>query len=261
MHFDGQDGGTPFTDVKGHAVTPNGAAELSTAQSVFGGSSGHFDGTSAYLTMPSSDDWNFYAGDFTVELFVQFEGGVAAQDDIPTLFGYWGPGSFDCAWQISYDVNWNWATGQSNDAIPGTVYFILSSTGSDEIIPAVPWTPEADTWYHFAVVRSGSTFSYFVDGTLIGAAALGEDGGVADWNRLDPASNQGTWYADGGVPADASIHANSTAPFSIGVGIGAPGSPNTQSFFKGFIDEARITKGVARYTSNFARPTQPFPSH
>ena len=77
----------------------------------------------------------------------------------------------------------------------------------------------------------------------------------------DPASNQGTWYADGGVPADAAIHPNSTAPFSIGVGIGAPGSPNTQSFFKGFIDEARITKGVARYTSNFARPTQPFPSH
>jgi len=68
MHFDGANGATSFTDVKGHAVTPHGSAALSSATSAFGGASGHFDGASGYLTLDYSDDWNFYAQDFTVEL-------------------------------------------------------------------------------------------------------------------------------------------------------------------------------------------------
>jgi hypothetical protein len=32
------------------------------------------------------------------------------------------------------------------------------------------------------------------------------------------------------------------------------------SFFTGYLDEARITRGVARYTSNFTPPMQEFPN-
>ncbi len=258
MHFDGANTATTFTDVKGHVMTSNGSAQTSTAQSAFGGSSGYFDGTSAYLTAPPSDDWNFYAGDFTVELFVYFSGTMASQDNNTSFFGYWGPGTSDQAWGFVYNVNWSTAQG-ANDQTPGTLYVIFSSTGSDEVVPAVAWTPASNTWYHLAAVRHGRDFMYFVNGTQVGATQSLGSQSVPDWYRLNPESNAGTWYSDAGVAANAAIHANSTAPFSIGVGIGAPGAPNPYSYFRGYIDEARITKGVARYTANFTPPTGAFP--
>ena len=259
MHFDGANKATTFTDVKGHVMTPNGSAQTRTTQSVFGGSSGYFDGTSAYLTAPPSDDWNFYAGDFTVELFVYFNGGVPSQLEIPTFFSFWGPTSVNQGWQVCYDVNWTAATANANNQVPGTVFFIFSTTGSDEVVPAVSWTPTANVWSHFAVVRHGSDFLYFANGTLIGSMSIGGDGGVPDWTRTDPASNTGLWFTDGGVAGNAAIHATTTSTFAIGAGVGNPGSANPQSFFNGYIDEARSTKGVARYTANFTPPTGPFP--
>src|SRR3990167_10480500 len=55
-----------------HVITANGDAQIDTAQSKFGGASGLFDGTGDTLTIPDSDDFNFGAGDFTVEWFARF---------------------------------------------------------------------------------------------------------------------------------------------------------------------------------------------
>jgi hypothetical protein len=36
------------------------------------------------------------------------------------------------------------------------------------------------------------------------------------------------------------------------------GAQNGSNYFNGWIDEVRISKGIARWTSNFTPPTQPY---
>lgn len=74
------------------------------------------------------------------------------------------------------------------------------------------------TWYHIAACRSGSTTKLFIDGTAVNA-------GVTD--NVNYASNTPTIGFSG-----ASIN--------------------------GFVDEVRIYKGYAAYTSNFSAPTAAF---
>ena len=88
-------------------------------------------------------------------------------------------------------------------------------------------TYSAGAWYHIAIVRSGLTTSAYVNGTQTGTT-------------YTPASN---------------YNFNSTAGIYIG------GNPNTPSqTFTGYIDELRITVGVARYTANFSVATSAYPN-
>lgn len=81
----------------------------------------------------------------------------------------------------------------------------------------------ASVWHHIAAVMSAGTLRVYVDGV-------------------------------GGSPTAVSNPLISNAsPVTIGA------SANGQYPFAGFIDEVRITKGVARYTSDFTPPDAPFP--
>jgi len=83
----------------------------------------------------------------------------------------------------------------------------------------------ADTWHHLAFVLTAEGLgAVYVNGTL-------EESGTP--SSLSPLS-----------PTNA---------LSIGA------NTNNTLFFNGYIDELRITKGVARYTANFTPPTAPFP--
>lgn len=73
-------------------------------------------------------------------------------------------------------------------------------------------------WYHFAVVRSGNTFYGFQNGVLLGT----------NTNTAD-------------IPN-----------FAQTVRIG---SSDTGSYINGWIDEYRVSKGIARWTTNFVPPT------
>lgn len=85
------------------------------------------------------------------------------------------------------------------------------------------WTPYLDKWTHVAHTRSGSTHRLFVDGVL-----------------KETATNSGAVGA--------------TDKANIG------NDPNFGPVFNGWIDEVRITKGVARYTANFTPPEAAFPN-
>lgn len=83
-------------------------------------------------------------------------------------------------------------------------------------------------WYHVAVVRSVNTLTAYINGSSIASVSVT------------------------GVTAD---------PVLTGLAVSAAEpSGATQGNFNGYIDELRITKGVARYTANFTAPIAPFPN-
>ena len=81
-------------------------------------------------------------------------------------------------------------------------------------------------WYHVAVSRSGTTTRIFIDGTL-------EDTEASDTTSYNYSTN------------------------NLLIGRNGWDSSGNQGFH-GYIDEVRITKGVARYTATFTAPTAPF---
>jgi hypothetical protein len=77
-------------------------------------------------------------------------------------------------------------------------------------------------WYHIAVTRSSNTLTLWVNGV--------SDGTVTDSNN----------YSASGRLALGISHSN--------------------EYFNGYMDDVRITKGYARYTTNFTPPTAAFPN-
>lgn len=87
-------------------------------------------------------------------------------------------------------------------------------------------TASLNTWTHFALVRTGTTIKLFVNGV------------------------QGISQAQGTAMSEGS------KPLLIGYQTGQPAN----QYFNGYLDDLRITKGYARYTTNFTPPTGPFPN-
>ena len=79
-----------------------------------------------------------------------------------------------------------------------------------------------NTWQHVAVTRSGTSLRFFLNGIQSGLTISNST------NFVDNQLNIGYYF-------------------------------NTNFAYNGFIDEFRLTKSLARYTSNFTPPTAPFP--
>ena len=211
MHFNGTNGSTTMTDSSKNnaSVTATNGAAISTVQSKFGGSSGFFDGTDDYLTVPDNSAFDFGAGDFTIEYW---EYRTSSGIQSPIL-------SRNTITYTPYVIGWN------DGATPTVLMIYMSSNGSSwDIASGVSMgTLTTNVWKHYAVTRQGNTFRTFENGIQIS-----------------------TFTSTATFPAGA-------GPLQIGRGIG------TIYYFKGgYIDELRITKGVARYTSNFTPPTTQF---
>lgn len=82
-----------------------------------------------------------------------------------------------------------------------------------------------DTWYHVAVARAGTTLKIFVDGVERASATNSTAYNIAN--------------------SSLAIGARQLTTNTRGAG----------NFFTGYIDDLRITKGVARYTANFTPTT------
>ena len=139
LHGNGTDGSTTITDSSSYArtTTANGNAQIDTAQFKFGGASILFDGAGDTVTASASSEFDFGAGDWTVEAWMRFS---AAN---------------------------NWGFYRTNDArllIKGDANrWVLQVNGATNVF-VVGWTPTLAQWYHVAICRVGSATRIFIDG-------------------------------------------------------------------------------------------------
>lgn len=208
LHMDGANASTTFTDESGKTWTASGNAKISTAQSKFGGAAGLFDGNADVITTPDSTDFDFGAGNFTIDFWAYFISG--GQYELVTKRAGWT--NF-----APFDV-----------ALDNTGVNALSSANGSSWGVLLQWTHgglvTTGNWHHFAFVRNGNVWSLYFNGVSKASATVSQ-----------------------------TVMTNTTT-----VSCGATSSGDRS--LNGYLDEVRISKGIARWTSDFTPPTQPYGS-
>ena len=202
LHGDGVNGSTTITDSSPtpKTVTAVGNAQISTAQSKFGGSSIAFGGSGDYLQSSTDTAYQFGTSPYTVELWLRFAVVTDVNEFVTT-----STDTTNGRWTLYYNGG-SLFTGATGGA-GGTTF---------------GWTPSANVWYFLAVSRdTSSNQRIFIDGDL-----------KATTTSANNYTQSGLW---------------------VGRSLLGP------AFVNGYIDDLRITKGVARYTASFTPPTAPFP--
>lgn len=210
MHMDGTDASTSFIDssVSAKTLTAVGNAQIDTAQSVFGGASGLYDGTGDYVTAADSADWYLDDGSDLNSWTIDFRARYVNATTNKGVIGH------------STDNNncWNVLLNSAE------FRFVVRASSSIVVDIEVALTDAADTWYHYAVVKNGASgYMMFQNGTQIGTTEL-DTTGVANYTGL----------------------------LTVGRSYNGDGSLKE---YNGWLDELRISKGIARWTANFTPST------
>ena len=109
----------------------------------------------------------------------------------------------------------------------GTTIRVLSSySGSPAVNIAASSAIANLTWTHVALVRYGNTMTLYQGGTSVGSV------------------NSTGWTCNSA---------------GLGFSVGQNGIDSTDYLFNGWIDEVRVSKGIARWTANFTPPTSEYP--
>lgn len=194
LHMDGSNGSTTFTDssLNSLTVTANGNAQISTAQSKFGGAAGLFDGNGDFLSFSAQNIGALT--DVTLECWIYLN---STSDT--GIFGT----TFSGNWQLLAVLN-------------SRLYAYWNGPEVEEPTASIA----TQTWYHVAITRASGTLRLFVDGVLRATSG--------------------------------STSTNNTTVNQLGRVV-------FRGDLNGYVDDARITIGVARYTASFTPPTAPFP--
>ncbi len=223
LHMDGPNGSTTFTDDSSqeHTAGVDGNSQISTSESKFGGTSGFFNGEDDLLEFPDDIDWSFGTGLFTVDFWVyrtSYNGGGGGKMLI---------GAFERGYSM-FMVSADWYVSVSGDN--NKITFAVGDFYSGNASMTSTTATIANRWYHIAVVREGT------------------------------GTNQTKLYIDGVKEVEGTFTYNIGQRYplyvnsGIGSGLGYPARKNINGYF----DELRISKGVARWTTNFTPPTAPY---
>lgn len=109
----------------------------------------------------------------------------------------------------------------------GAAYFEVRPTTSGAITSITGGTVVADTWQHLAISVNAGTGRLYLNGVQVGSTTT--------------------------IPLmQTRVH--------VGIGGNGNGFNPSVNTLNGYIDDLRVTKGVARYTSNFTPPSGPYPN-
>lgn len=143
-----------------------GNAQISTAQSKFGGSSMYFDGTGDYLSTPSSPQYSFGTGDFTIE-FWMYSNNVSGVSQLGMFQMSDTAGGIKASLLNQMGI-YQGATAPSGTALSGSIIASINNT----FVGATTAVLTTSTWYHIALVRSSGTVNLYVNGTSVGSASI-----------------------------------------------------------------------------------------
>lgn len=181
-------------------VTRNGNTTQGTFSPYGENWSNYFDGTGDYLSIADNAAFDYGTGNFTVEFWMYPQSAKTCQiyDHANSPVGGVA-GLF-----INFNTNSTVSAGQAY----GSAYATSAAVN-------------LNTWYHVAVVRSGTAWTIYINGTSSGTGS-------------------------------SAVNLTATGPVTLG-----GNSRNTAETFQGYISNFRIVKGTAVYTGNFTPSTTP----
>ena len=157
------------------------------------------DLTSTHVEGPANNsDFQFGTGDFTIESWVYWSGTPSSADKC----------LFDSRTAPGTDSGLVWFF--QGNATNGIAHRVFHNNSLEAASTSNPLSP--NTWHHVALVRNGSTFTYYTDGQAAGA--------FTDTRAIN----------------------QTNSPFHIGHRTDEASGVR----FGGYVDDFRITKGVAR---------------
>jgi hypothetical protein len=182
-----------------------GNVQISTAVKKYGAGSIYIPGGGANAFIPPSPNFDMRAGNFTIECWVY---NISIAANYPAF--------------ISSVTGWSaGASGHRfNNAGAANKYTFHLNGAGDPYLTSTN-TFSFNTWYHYALTRSGNTFRMFINGVL-------EATGTSYTGNYNPALG--------------------------GMRLGYSQWDGTNGYYNGYIDDLRITKGAALYTANFTPP-------
>ena len=157
LALNGSNGSTSFPDTSIYArsVTAVGNAQISTAQSVFGGASALFDGAGDYLTVPDSSDLKPHVGNWTFGC--RFRPNTVAAGD-RNIFTKRASNAVFSPIQLR-------ASG-------GILDLKASQNGSSWAISTTGGTLVANTWHHLELVINGTSVKVYLNGNAAASGTL-----------------------------------------------------------------------------------------
>jgi hypothetical protein len=208
-HFEGANGYNWFFD---SSLTSHGYATANGAPTVQNGSPLGASGNgvlylngSSWLAWPNSADWDFGAGDFTVDWW--------EYRSVATV-------GMAAVCRVSVAAANAFLLGHYNT--PNSIQVYMSSDGTNWDIASARTmgTLDLTTWTHYAITRAGTVFRTFKNGV-----------------------QQDTWTSSLALKAASDT-------LTIGKW--------STTYFSGYMEEVRISKGIARWTANFTPPSKAY---